>query len=44
MSRYLKKRKLITKICSGGKEKGVAISRNSLILKALQDGLEPTTP
>lgn len=27
-----------------GKEKGVAISRNSLIFKALQDGLEPTTP
>ena len=24
-----------------GKEKGVAISRNSLIFKALQDGLEP---
>ena len=29
---------------SDGKEKGVAISRNSLIFKALQDGLEPTTP
>jgi len=37
----LKKRKWITKICSGGKEKGVARNRNSLIFNALQDGLEP---
>jgi hypothetical protein len=29
------------RICLDSKEKGVAISRNSLIFKALQDGLEP---
>ena len=40
----LKRRKQIIKKCSEGKEKGVAISRNSLIFIALQDGLEPTTP
>jgi len=30
---------LLNQNCSDGKEKGVAISRNSLISKALQDGL-----
>ena len=40
----LKRRKQIIKKCSEGKEKGVAISRNSFIFIALQDGLEPTTP
>ena len=35
---------ILYEMISDGKEKGVAISRNSLIFKALQDGLEPTTP